>query len=75
MRDNEADFSKDSRIQYIDNEYARGLIDLKNVYGRGKPVVYIESNLYPQEYKGDTLSAARVEAWEYMVGEAPGLCS
>ena len=72
MRDNEADFSKDSRIQYIDTEYARGLIDLNNVYGRGKPVVYIESNLYPQEYKGDTLSAARVEAWEYMVGGGAG---
>ena len=72
MRDNEADFSKDSRIQYIDTEYARGLIDFDNVYGRGKPVVYIESNFYPFQYRGDTLSAVRVEAWEYMVGGGAG---
>ena len=72
MRNNESDFSADNRIQYIDTEYARGLIDLKNEYDHNKPVVYIESNYYPFQYAGDTLSGARVEAWEYMLGGGAG---
>ena len=72
MRNNEADFSGDKRIQYIDTEYARGLVDLKNAYGHKKPVVYIESNYYPFQYSGDTLSGTRVEAWEYMIGGGAG---
>ena len=35
-------------------------------------MVYIESNFYPFEYTGDALGAARVEAWEYMIGGGAG---
>jgi len=72
MRNNAADFSADSRIQYIDTEYARGLIDLDNEYGHNKPIQYIESNYYPTQYAGDRLAGARVEAWEYVVGGGAG---
>jgi hypothetical protein len=72
MRSNACDFSADSRIQYIDTEYARGLIDLKNEYAHGKPVVYIESNFFPFQYSGDQTAGARVEGWEYLVGGGAG---
>ena len=72
MRSNACDFSADSRIQYLDTEYARGLIDLKNEYGHDKPVVYIESNFFPFQYSGDQKAGARVEGWEYMVGGGAG---
>jgi hypothetical protein len=72
MRNNSADFSADSRIQYIDIEYSRGADDLKNEYVHKKPVVYIETVFYPDEYGGDKIGATRVEAWEFMLGGCAG---
>jgi hypothetical protein len=72
MRNNEADFSADSRIQYIDIEYAKGIDDLENEYAHDKPIVYIESVFYPDMFKGDKIAGTRVEAWEFMVGGCAG---
>jgi len=72
MSNNEADFSADSRIQYIDVEYSRGIHDLENEYDHDKPIVYIESVFYPDMYTGDKIADTRVEAWEFMVGGAAG---
>jgi hypothetical protein len=72
MRDNEADFSADSRVQFIDIEYARGADDLKKEYLHRTPILYIESVFYPDHYAGDKPAASRVEAWEFMVGGCAG---
>jgi hypothetical protein len=72
MRDNEADFSADSRIHYIDIEYARGAEDLRNEYVHEKPIVYIESEFYPYSFTGDRTAASRVEAWEFMINGCGG---
>jgi hypothetical protein len=71
MRKNDADFSEDSRIGYIDIEYVRGRIDLRDEYVHNKPIVLIETGHYPG-YKGDKISACRVEAWEFMLGGCAG---
>ncbi len=72
MSRSEADFSADSRIQYIDVEYSSGIFDLENEYEHDKPIVYIESVFYPDMYKGNRIASSRVEAWEFMVGGAAG---
>jgi hypothetical protein len=72
MRDNQADFSDDPRIQFIDIEYARGRDDLEKEYSHNKPVVYIETVFAPHEYYGDRIAATRVEAWEFMLGGCAG---
>ena len=60
MSHNEADFSADPRIQYIDVEYSRGIDDLENEYEHDKPIVYIES-----AYNRSSMRATRlpVHAW------------
>jgi hypothetical protein len=72
MSRNEADFSADPRIQYIDVEYSAGIADLEKEYEHDKPIVYIESVIYPDMYMGDIIASSRVETWEFMVGGAAG---
>jgi hypothetical protein len=72
MSNNAADFSADSRIGYIDLEYVNGLKDLRNEYVHNKPLVLIETSIYPLWYSGDKISASRVEAWEFMLGGCAG---
>jgi len=72
MSNNEADFSADPRIQYIDVEYSRGIHDLENEYDHDKPIVYIESVYYPDMYLGDKIADTRVEVWEFMISGAAG---
>ena len=72
MRNSPADFSGDSRIDYIDIEYVRGAKDLENEYDHNKPIVFIESSYYPVYNTDDAIGASRVEAWEFMIGGCAG---
>lgn len=61
------DFSADKRVDALANEYTWGIANLDKEYIHNKPMVLIETCYYPH-YKGDKLSASRVEAWEFMLG-------
>jgi hypothetical protein len=61
------DFSADSRIDVLMNEYTWGIANLDKEYLHNKPMVLIETAYYPQ-YDGDKIAASRVEAWEFLVG-------
>ena len=61
------DFSADSRVNVLMNEYTWGLANLDWEYLHNKPMVLIETAYYPY-YDGDKIAASRVEAWEFLVG-------
>ncbi|MDO9256874.1 MAG: hypothetical protein Q7U54_15245 [Bacteroidales bacterium] len=61
------DFSADSRVNVLENEYTWGIANLDKEYSHNKPMVLIETSYYPQ-YDGDKIAASRVEAWEFLVG-------
>jgi len=61
------DFSDDSRVGVLMNEYTWGIANLDKEYIHNKPNVLIETSYYPF-YDGDKIGASRVEAWEYLVG-------
>lgn len=61
------DFSADTRVNVLMNEYTWGIANLDKEYIHRKPNVLIETCYYPF-YDGDKIAASRVEAWEYMVG-------
>lgn len=61
------DFSDDSRVSVLMNEYTWGIANLDYEYSHNKPMVLIETAYYPQ-YEGDKIAASRVEAWEFLAG-------
>ena len=61
------DFSDDSRVDVLMNEYTWGIANLDKEYMHSKPNVLIETSYYPF-YDGDKIAASRVESWEYLVG-------
>jgi hypothetical protein len=61
------DFSADSRVRALANEYTWGIKNLDSEYIHEKPMVLIETCYYPH-YRADKISASRVEAWEFLVG-------
>lgn len=61
------DFSADSRVKILENEYTWGIANLDKEYLHNKPMVLIETSYYPQ-YDGDKIAASRVEGWEFLVG-------
>ncbi len=71
------DFTEDPRIDFLTDRYIRGLGALDAKYPLNKPFVHHGSCNYADPgaqvtipYAGDNLLAARVEAWEHLVGGA-----
>jgi hypothetical protein len=74
------DFSGDPRVGLIVTQYTwdssgeqlGGMRALEVKYQYDKPIELNETNYYPVWYKGDTVAASRVEAWEFIVGGGAG---
>lgn len=70
------DFSNDKRISVITCQYVYmaygeqegGMLGLDHKYALNKPIELNETYFYPTWYTGDSISASRVEAWEFIVG-------
>jgi hypothetical protein len=77
--DGPIDFSGSSLVSTIVTQYLwltgdleiGGLQALDREYRHNKPIEQNETNYYPL-YRGDTVGASRVEAWEFMVGGGAG---
>jgi hypothetical protein len=74
------DFAADPRFSVIVGQYIRGddqgemggMKGLDCKYQDNKPIELNETAYYPLWYQGDKIAAARVEAWEFIVGGGAG---
>jgi hypothetical protein len=74
------DLSGDSRMSLIVSQYIGataggqfgGIQLLDANYGYDKPIELNETAYYPIWYEGDRVAAARVEAWEFILGGGAG---
>lgn len=71
----DVDFTGDARVGIVCSQYPGGdggqlsTVDALDIeYAHNKPAECNESLYYPHTYKGDAITASRVEAWEFMVG-------
>ena len=74
------DLSEDPRVTLVVSQYIGGTAGaqfggmqlLDAGYGHNKPLELNETAYYPIWYEGDRIGAARVEAWEFIIGGGAG---